>query len=432
MITLSESALKQFGKDAALAALTEFDKRTGKKGTKSAGAGTGGAKKPPTAYNEFTAAVATLFPEEFEEACPLTFRKKNGELGRDPTLLMKFAGPKWKENGEIVKQFKLDLLTRTPTVATAAPASNSSSSNSSAAASVSDSSSTGSAKSTESGVRKAQLTAIRDLLTKYTVSWDMSESLEDLQAKRDKYQADKKTSERTAAEVTRLSTKLTKLSVAHTVPDHSADTLVALKAILATHEADQAAAAVRAAALKEQTRTATKHNANVLEHWQWLAGRGFYTDGMSLAAMVAERDEHKRSKTKQAVSAEPPASVLALYMPIPESEPAPAPVASAAAATVTVTATAGPKMPVHPPSSNSVSSASASASVTAPPPGIYSQFSLPVPGSTTGEFRNYLVTDPDPETGAEHVYEMANGVAGACVGTLVEDGDDCSIRPLGV
>ena len=150
---------------------------------------------------------------------------------------------------------------------------------------------------------------------------------------------------------------------------------------------------------------------------------------MSLAAMVAERDSHKRTKTKLAVSAEPPASVLALYMPMPESEPAPAPVASAA--TATVTATAGAKMPVHPPSSNSASSASASASVTAPP-GIYSQFSLPVPGSTTAEFRNYLVTDPDPETGAEYVYEIANGVAGACVGTLVEDGDDCSIRPLGV
>ena len=82
-------------------------------------------------------------------------------------------------------------------------------------------------------------------------------------------------------------------------------------------------------------------------------------------------------------------------------------------------------MPVHPPSSNSVSSASAK-------PGIYSQFSLPVPGSTTAEFRNYLVADADPETGAEYVYEIANGVAGACVGTLVEDGDDCSIRPLGV
>lgn len=265
---------------------------------------------------------------------PADHKKKDGSMIQPPAAIMQYAGTLWdKGNSTLAKSFLADegghlsrLRAAAGTTTPVTTASSNSSSNSSSSASVASTSSTSSTRT-----EKAQITNLHKLLTDRGLTFPAGATLLELQAIRDKYDADEKKKAKTAADKAMADKKA---------------------ATAAKNDALKLAKADAAAAKKAET-ARVKAEREYAELIEWLDARNLVHVGLDLAGKQALREANKRTRPVK-----------------PELRRIPPIVAPATAATATATATVTVTAPaplvtrkVHLPSSNSSSSNSAAATV---------------------------------------------------------------------
>ena len=313
--------LAQFSSALATLQAQNLELATALKSTKSSAprGGKSDTTRAATIYNLFLQYVLWLIKNnaeigaKFQTEYPAVSSKDGKSMVAPSGATMKFASELWdKGNSTLAKSFVADegghlsrlraaAGTTTPVTTASSNSSSSNSSSSSSSASTASTSSTSSSTRTE----KAQITNLEKLLTGRGLSFPPRATLAELQAIRDKYDAEKKAEAKAAAD----------------------KAMADKKAATADKNALAKAAKADAALAKKEAAALAKARKELDELMSWLSARNLSYVGLDLEGMKALREANKRTrpvkpelrKIPEATVTAVPVTKHAMHLPTPPS-----------------------------------------------------------------------------------------------------------------